>query len=485
MPAVASVHEPAVAESSLDRFIGPALRSWPVVVLFLLYGLFIGAVLPAVRPVKHTATAEVLVRPLVADPTVNTRPDQLVSLDTEAVVIASDEVLTKAADLTGHTVANLRSNLRVIAVPSSQVLKVSETQRAGKEARTTADAVAKTYLVQRQERAKQLIANEIESVTAQSAALDARLRDLSAKLAPAAQGSAERASLQSLQTSAAQQLSAVQTRLLSLQRAQIDSGEVLRTPDGSAASGFGRTTTVPAGALIGLLSGLALAFLLDRLSRTIRRPSDAIRATGQRILAIVGDRELDPGLADNVPEEEDANAYRRALLAIEPGDDAVIAIVGTAGTGEAGPVSSSLATVAARGGTNVALLLLGASADKRPVGMTELGAVLGAQVSLVRAPALQVGRGKVAVYVGDPSLEELATPMALSAAAARLRAMHDLVVVEIDDPLGSALAEGWIRAADRTALAARRKLTRTGHLRKVVAHLEDAGHAPVGTVLIG
>jgi capsular polysaccharide biosynthesis protein len=486
MSAAVTARESRIADSSIARFTEPIWRSKLLVVLMVAYGAFLGALLPTIRPVGYTATAEVLLKPVIADPTTNQRNDQLVSLDTEAVVMGSDQVLSKASEITGLTVPDLRKNLTVVAVPSSLVLRVSESQERPRDARLAADAVVVTYLQQREARARKLVDDETASIAGQVAGVEARLNDLSAKTTAAAPASAERAALQSLQSSTAQQLAALQTRQFALQRTQIDSGQVLRNASKTTAAGFGRSSTIPAGAVMGLLAGCVLAVLLDRLSRTIRRSSDVLRATGSRVIASVRDGRLDPTLTTDEPEEEDAPAYRRALLAIEPGEDAIVAIVASGRAADAAPISSGLATVAARGGSDVALLLLepGAGDDEGAVEVVALGRVLG-ELDAARPPALRVGRGQLTVYLGDPSLQELATPLALANACAHLRSMHDLIVVEVEDPLGSALADGWIRAADRTVVAATLRRTRTGQLRRIVAHLDDTGHPPVGTILLG
>ena len=483
MTATVRAPESRVVDTSLSRFVGPVIRSWPVVVLGLVCGLALGAFIPSVRPIGYTATVEVLLRPVVADPVTNQRADQLVSLDTEAAVIGSDEVLTRASQVTGHTLADLRRNLKVVAVPSSQVLRVSETRTLFREARRAADAVTAAYLQQRQERARELVAKESTSISGQIAEADATLNDLSAKLAASAPGSPERVSLQSLLTSEAQQLTNLQNRSLALQRTQIDSGTILRGADKATMSGFGHSTTVPAGGLIGLLAGVAGTVLLDGLSRTVRRSGDVVRVTGHRILAVVADQRIEPRREPDDTEEPDAKAYRRALFALDPHEHAVVAVIGSGG-GEASPVSSGLATVAARGGSDIALLRLHAGGvDENIPQVTALDRVL-ERPSPDSIPFVELGRGRLTVYSLDESVEVLATPLALSGAAARLRAAHDLVVVEIGNPLGSAWAAGWIRAANLSVVAVRLRSTRSGDLRAAVDSLEDASRPPCGSIVL-
>jgi len=127
------------------------------------------------------------------------------------------------------------------------------------------------------------------------------------------------------------------------------------------------------GALIGLLIGTALAFVLEQFDRRLRRPRDAERAFGLPVLATIGRSGVQRGqLNPAALPASDAHAYRRlraSLPYLRPDMEVRTLAVTTA---EAGSGKSAVAAHLAAAAASSQLRALLIEADDRESGLSDL-----------------------------------------------------------------------------------------------------------------
>ncbi len=104
-----------------------------------------------------SATATVLVRPLVGNAYAGGDRDASVDLQTEAQVVRSDAVLSRAVP-NGSTVTGLRARVRAERRPGSEVLAITVGGSTGDRATALAGDLARALLAEREERARQAVA---------------------------------------------------------------------------------------------------------------------------------------------------------------------------------------------------------------------------------------------------------------------------------------------------------------------------------------
>ncbi len=145
-----------------------AVRHHPVIVIACLaVGALLGVLYAASLPATYTSTATVLVNPSVGNPFVPTpssvRQDELTSLETEAQVARSAEVLgTVLGEYPTVQASSLSHNLQIVVPPNSQTLAISYTAKDPVKSQLIANAVADAYLSNRTHRFSDVNAAQIE-----------------------------------------------------------------------------------------------------------------------------------------------------------------------------------------------------------------------------------------------------------------------------------------------------------------------------------
>lgn len=259
-----------------------------IVVVCLLLGALAGWLYSASLPATYTSSTRLLVNPSAGNPFAPTpssvRQDQQTSLETEAQVARSTEVLgVVSAQVPALTTARLERGLRVNVPANTQVLELSYTAADPVVAQQVVDAVAEAYLANRQRRFEEVNAARIERLENQTLRV---VEDLRAATAASQVGNSAKRSFN------AQLAGALRNELVSL-RAQRTALENLESPAGSVispastAQRIGAVTTLAmpvAGGLGGLGLGLALAMLLERLTGKVRSAAD-VEKNGVPVLA--------------------------------------------------------------------------------------------------------------------------------------------------------------------------------------------------------
>jgi len=306
-------HSTSVSEAAVVRAVRHHLA--PIVVCVLL-GALAGWLYAGTAPSSYTSVTRVLVNPSVGNPYAPTpssvRQDELTSLETEAQVVRSVEVLDEVSDETGLSTSTLERDLQVTVPPNTQVLEVSFSAADPTLARKVEAAVG----------------------TASERAFHAELAD------------------------------ALRSELVSL-RAQRTALENSETPPGAVISPASLPDGPPllsslvlpvGGAVAGLGLGVLLAMLLER-SRGVVRSAAEVDGTLLPVIAAVprprGRRRLRQ--RDGQAFDTTIRRMRAILLDLDPRPEVIA--VAPAGAGEPqADVAEAVAESLARAGHRVVLV---------------------------------------------------------------------------------------------------------------------------------
>lgn len=340
-----------------------------LVIVFLVLGGVAGWFYGANEAATYTSTTRVLVNPAVGNPFVPTptsvRQDEVTSLETEAQVARSEEVLGVVAEKHPQlTVRELARGLQITVPPNTQILEISYTAADPSSAQAVADEIATTFLANRVRRFDEVNQTQIDQVRSQTDSVISDLRDATEA---AAQGTSAEQLFQS------QLANALRNELVSL-RAQRTALENSEAPPGTVISPatlpVGGTALVAraaplAGAILGLLIGCLLAVLVERRSGVIRSAAD-VEELGLNVAGAVpprgwADRRLRRRRAGDL--DTTIRRMRGLILEHDPRPDVVT--VTPAGSGESDShITEAVAESFARAGHRVVLVRV----DEDPTG---------------------------------------------------------------------------------------------------------------------
>ncbi|CAM3582620.1 Wzz/FepE/Etk N-terminal domain-containing protein [Nocardioides zeicaulis] len=341
---------------------GRALRHHvALVAVLLVLGAVGGWLYAASAPVTYTSTTRVLINPSVGNPFSSTpssvRQDQDTSLETEAQMVRSTEVLGAVVDRsTGLTVAGVARRLQVSVPPSTQILEISFSADDPELARQVTDAVASAYLANRDARFKTVQDERVGRLETQTVRT---VEDLRSATTAAQKGTAAQKAFNN------ELADALRNELVNL-RAQRTALENLTAPAGTVVSPASRpagapllTTLVPpvGGAVAGLVVGCLLALLLERARGTVRSAAE-VRQAGLVVTAAVPRHHLWQRRRPEARRELVDVAVRRlraTLLELDPRPD-VLAVVGTSPDTIDASAAEALAGSFTRAGHRVVLV---------------------------------------------------------------------------------------------------------------------------------
>ena len=466
-------------------------RHLVLVAVCVVQGAVIGLLYAASLPATYTSTARVLVNPSVGNPFVPTptavRQDELTSLETEAEVARSVEVLGTVAEGTlPQTATQLARGLQVVVPPNTQILQISYSSADAALAQRTVDVVANAYLDNRTRRFDEVNSARIERLQTQT---DHVVNDLRTATAAAQTGSAADRMFQ------AQLATALRNDLVSL-RAQRTALETSETPAGAVIS----PATVPqtptdlvamaapvGGALLGLAVGCLLAALLER-ARGVVRSAAEVEEAGLPVAATVPARRGRPtrfSRPDPAAVETTIRRLRSSILDLDPRPD--IVTVAPAGSGESdADISEALAGSFARGGHRVVLVRTDgqppASALVRQEGWADALLYERLAVQELLQPSVEP---LLCVLPGGFTAEsrELLVADRVRAVLAPLVGAGNLVVIQ-SPGIDSAEGEALVGAADLGIVVVTTDQTPLSALHQV-AQRRGAGRPPVAALVLG
>lgn len=250
-----------------------------IVLTGLLGGLAVAVTALAALPSSHTATTSVQVRPTGAAEAGGVPADGL-DLETQAQLATSEhttELLSETlAEQTGVTFSPAELAERVdVGVPSdNDVLEFRFSAPAPEEARTGADALADAYLLSRARENEELLTTRVSTLRGEQEALYTELAEAESEGDPRADALGQEIT----------DLGRVAASLTALSET-VDPGTVVSpasTPDSVLSSSA--ALWLVGGPALGLVLGLATAFLRDRSDPRVRDGEQAARLAGQPVL---------------------------------------------------------------------------------------------------------------------------------------------------------------------------------------------------------
>lgn len=358
-------------------------RRWSTVVLAVLIGALAGAAFAQAAPQRYSATATIVVTPVVSNPMTGNRED--VNIRTEQEILRSREVARRAADTLGlpGDGSELRADVEVAAPLGSQILEVTMSADTPELAIDGANAIATAYLDLRRDVAAEVTERYLANV-------DQQIEDLLAEPPTTmTDGLIEQ---------------------LTMQRSSValtdpEPGRIIgaATPPPSA-SGPGLLTTVAGAAMAGFLLGIAAAVLRERLDPRVRS-ADRLELAAGPLTVVTGGQDEDAfwlRLADET--------IRRSQ--VDTASDPVRVLVHAAGGLPAREVAGEFRTAARQifgaAGTELSWTAQDAEVEKIP--SRAAGRVTIVPSGSYRASLAQAARvSDVAVVTATPnvSLEEL------------------------------------------------------------------------------
>lgn len=470
-----TVQTPHVATPTRRTPMSDALRRHlALVLLCLLLGLGLGWFAGQQQAPSWTSTARVLINPAVGNPfapaPTSVRQDELTSLETEAQVAGSAEVLSAVASANRPlTVGELQRGLSITVPPNTQILAISFTSDDPQVSEQVAGSIATLYLDNRDQRAADVNNERIKGVEQQTEVV---VDDLRAATAAAQRGSAAERQFQSELASALRnQLVSLRAQRSYLENVDAPAGSLI-SPASSAARAGGLTSTIAiaVGGILGLGLGWAAALAREGLAGRVRTARD-VTSRGLPVLVASGTRGRRPFRAREVESPDVIMRRIRAEVLQRVPTPEVIAVA-PAAAGEPGPaVAAAIADSFARAGHRV--VLVGGPEDGTRRGLGH--ALLHEQTRMadLLRPSADPLLKLVQWGLTDENRERLAHRSLRSALAPLVDAGH-VVVLEAPD-VTSVEGEAILGAADLGLVVVTAGRTRTRTLTEVTTRHQTWG----------
>lgn len=344
----------------LGDYLSLARRRWAWIVACVLVGAVASFAYLNVAQETYQSTAKVLVKSVgeaAAAPALGERTNDAINLDTEAQLVTSEPVSSRASELLGsgiHPVL-LARRVTVAVPPNTTVMAISFTAPTAAEAQRGAAAFAEAYLENRQNGAQGVLSANITRIETQIEKTTAEIQNLNVGISrlTGPKEVADRAFLVAARSSMNTQLASFQSELAPLVGAELDTGDLI----GEAQLPAGPIDPnpfliLPAGLMAGLVAGLALAAWREHGDKRIHQAAEVERLFGLVPMSTVS--ALGRGRRARVVH--DVRALYHTLRANGPEGGEVVLLVGPDTADAAEHLSYSLALVAARSGSDTAFV---------------------------------------------------------------------------------------------------------------------------------
>lgn len=489
-------HGLSTPSAELAQYAAVLRRRARWVVLGLLLGVALAALAIAQLPRSYDSTASVLVNNIEGQSgsVEGGRTTSSLNLDTEAQIVTSTVVSRQAAGKLDFEVtppALVRAT-QVSVPPNTSVLDITFSAASPTNAQAGATALAEAYLENRQQIADEALGRSTEQLQEQVKRLSAELQSVGKLLQRLPAGSARRAFAESRRQLLVNQIDALNQRASSQQTSDVAPGRIITD---AAVPDSPTEPNVPivgvGGALLGLLGGVLLAFVLDRRDRRVRDRQDLDRI-GLDVLApdfAVPPPGVVASPLDTRFHAESMRMLRNSLLAQLPGHRGSI-LVAAASPGALGStVALNLAATLARGGLKVILAVAAAGV---PAGLTAaatrngLAEVIQGRISLDQALAPMGGLTNLEiVYPGPDGLlySELLQSEAARELMVEMRRRADVLVVDVSPMSVNADAQSLAAQFDGVVLVAEQRRTTVDHLTSAMEQLRHVSARVMGGVV--
>lgn len=493
---------PSPDQAQVADFGAMLRRRWWVVLAGVLVGIVAALEIVSLSPKTYTATASVLVTStgVSADDVTGGRTSGEINLDTEAQLLTSIDVATRAQALLKwpEDPRTLADRVSASVPPNTSVLDIAFRAATPEDAQRGAQAFAKAYLDARKATAAAKVAEQVKGLQSQVAALQKSLQEVTGKIAALPETSPDHAYAIAQQNVLVNQISQLNARLSPLQATGIDPGRVIEDAKlPSVPTSPNPIIWLPSGVLGGLLLGLAVAALLQRVDRRVHNAADLRRVAGLPVLSTVPIKSLSSIAAGfNAPTSPTGQAFRRLrnlLVARYAGAGQIVLVAGVARGATGSVVATNLASALARSGANTVLVC--ADLESRSfmplVGLPEAQGL--AEVLLGTSGLGDVRRS----IPGLPRLQVIGPGVAVDSAQDRVQfdRMVDLlqalqqersafVVVEAPPTTTSADAQALAALADVVILAVEARHTLRRDVADAVAEFSGVQAEVIGSVIV-
>jgi capsular exopolysaccharide synthesis family protein len=447
--------QPERTNLSLEQAIGVVRRRFPWILLCFVLLTAAAYGYSKHQTKKYTATASLvftnnqLSQQVAGLQAVGSNNQQAVQ-NTNLKLVQLGDMATKTASTLGQGLTKevVNEALSVSAQGESNIVNVAATATTPKLAADIANTYTGQFVAEQQDSNHAYYASALALVNKQLAALSAKERAGTAGLALENRA-------QSLGT------------LSELRNGSVEIAQTASVPTSPSSPKMSRNTVL--GAILGLLLGLGVAFLLERLDRRIREPKDLEAVYGLPLLGVVPEssalsRSAQGGSSARAllpPGEAEAFQLIRAHLRYFNVDRELrTLLVASAGPGDGKTtITRHLASAAARMGSRVLLL----EADlRRPTVVRQLDVLSGPGLADVLIGAVTLEEATQTVEVQEPPREgasgrtldvlvagaslppnpgELIESRAMETLLERVQAAYDLVV--IDTPPLTAVSDAF------------------------------------------
>ncbi len=492
-------HSPEREDLQLADYTGVLRRRWWIVVGVALIGLVGAAGYFGMAHKVYTASASVYVTATsgTANQVANGRTTGSVNLDTEAQVAQSVTVAQAAAKLMHaiETPQQLVSRVSVTVPPNSQVLIISCQASSGALAANCAQSFAQAYLNYNSAATITASSNQIAALQAKISALEAASAKLTVEAASLPPNSTQRAADDEQLSSDHSQLGSLNNQVaqLTAELADPSSGSIISNATAPAAPSIPKMLLiVPSGLLAGLLAGLVLAFVVDRRDQRIRSPRDVARL-GVPVLMSVPLKQPAPKLAIAAPRSPSGRAFAELAHVLTgslgTGNHVILVTGSSVGRG-ASLVAANLAVALSRQHPDVILLCADVEQSCVPAmfglpsapGLTDILAGGASAGAAGRRPAA-APRLLVILPGSEAEAEDLQRD-AVDRLLNGLRREARWVVVEAPAVTSGPDVYPLAAAADVSVLVAEFRRTRQEQITSGVQHLDRAGAAVLGAVVL-
>ena len=264
----------------------------------------------------YTAQAEVLLLP--ASSSTQYRPDQLVSVDTEARLVRSAQVAALARESLDWPVSipDLLDRTQVQTTPDTLVLDIFFTNKDPDRAAAGANALADAYLTYKRQRSEAADLATRKGIQEQIDELDRQRNALDRRISGLVIGSTEFDEAQTERDAVSGQMAVFTSQLASIAPVA-DPGEVILPASAPVApSSPKHVMNIAMGLFFGIFFGVVLAFIRDRVDERITGRSDLESTIDAPILAsiprVAGWKKRGPVMlvTEQQPRSPASEAYR-------------------------------------------------------------------------------------------------------------------------------------------------------------------------------
>jgi capsular polysaccharide biosynthesis protein len=404
-------------------YVGVLRRRWWIALALTVVGAVGAFGYVTVAPKAYTATAAANVTPTAADQSNSVAGSRtsgaLVNLDTQAQIVVSTAVATLAGKMMHSPLTpwQLAQQINVTVPPNSSILDIACKASTATGAATCANDFVRAFLQNRHDSAVASLNSQVSLLQGKVSALNANVAALSTKISTLPNNSPTKAADVAKVNSDKSQLTKLTAQLASTngELTNTNGGTLITpaTPPGKPSSPK-KTLILPSGAVVGLLIGLILAFLVDRRDKRVHNAVHVERMLDVPVLLDLPEGAFGREVSIASPRSKTGQAFTDLAhgVAAALGEGNHVVFVAGATPGPAGSVvAANLAVTLARTHSEVVLVCANMNSTVAPKllglgggeGLAELIAGSATVRDVVQGPAGMPGLW-VITPGADPSL---------------------------------------------------------------------------------